>query len=154
MSDTPREDPRPAARPVRPAPPSSDYARNGREKTESNVSGEVPAEPTKSAKPKKWRPSNLSIALANVALWFALITLIVIVYPGDSNYMKLETTCQTVVKNNLKSPSSAKFIGVPQSDGTYIRGEVDAQNSFGLVIRNSFRCTIINSDTVRLDYIR
>lgn len=152
MSDTPREDPRPAARPVRPAPPSSDYARNGREKTESNVSGEVPAEPTKSVEPRKWRPGFFSIVFAIVALIFGFGILSGNL--GDSNYMKLEAACQTVVKNNLKSPSSAKFVGVPQSDGTYIRGEVDAQNSFGAVVRNSFRCTIINSDTVRLDYIR
>lgn len=66
----------------------------------------------------------------------------------------LVVACQNAVKNNLKAPSTADFIGVPQVDGMYIRGQVDAENSFGANLRASFRCTIIDEETVRLDFLR
>jgi hypothetical protein len=140
MTDIPREDPRPAARPAQPERPTEDV-----ESSNSNFTGG-------DIKPRRWRPGCFSIVFG----LFALIIGYGVVSGnfGDSDYLELETTCQMAVRENLKSPSSAKFIGVPVSDGTYIRGEVDAQNSFGAVIRNSFRCTIIDSETVRLDYIR
>ena len=65
----------------------------------------------------------------------------------------LVVACQNAVMNNLKAPSTADFVGVPQVDGMYIVGEVDAENSFGANLRSSFRCTIINEKTVRLDYL-
>lgn len=59
-----------------------------------------------------------------------------------------KTWCQQYVKDRLKSPSSADFSGevATQSTGdeaTYtVTGAVDAQNSFGAKIRNTFTCTV------------
>lgn len=59
------------------------------------------------------------------------------------------------VKNNLKSPSSAKFVGLLEKeesvkyigDDTYeIKSWVDSQNSFGAMIRSNFRCVISFKD--------
>lgn len=144
MLENPRKDPRPPARPVRPVPADNDA--NQTLETRAGDLGGV------STPPKKWRPGCFSI----VAAIFALIIGFGVLSGGlgDSDAYELEATCQILVRDNLKSPSSAKFIGVPESDGTYIWGEVDAQNSFGAVVRSSFQCTIIDSETVRLDFIR
>lgn len=48
---------------------------------------------------------------------------------------------QTIVEDELKAPSTAKFSGIKTSlkDDTWtVSGNVDAQNSFGATIRNSF----------------
>jgi hypothetical protein len=105
---------------------------------------------------KRWRPGCFTIGLALLIIPFVAGMIFGGGDGGGSNSRDaaLVVACQSVVKNNLKSPSTAKFVGVPKSDGTYIRGEVDAQNSFGATIRNSFRCTIIDRETVRLDYLR
>lgn len=57
--------------------------------------------------------------------------------------------CQVYVKNNLKSPATAKF---PSSSSTDIRelednlfetrSYVDSQNSFGAMLRTNFYCKI------------
>lgn len=57
-----------------------------------------------------------------------------------------QVSCESAVKQLLKSPSTAEFSGwirVLNSDGTYtVTGNVDAQNSFGAMLRSSFSCTV------------
>ncbi|WP_151671431.1 hypothetical protein [Nitrincola schmidtii] len=58
-------------------------------------------------------------------------------------------TCQNRVRNNMRSPSSAKFppmrdINVYKVDENewLIRGFVDGQNSFGAVVREHYECQV------------
>ena len=56
-----------------------------------------------------------------------------------------EIACKDAVKQRLKSPSSAKFHDVSafRSAGHYkVTGSVDADNSFGASMRNSFSCDV------------
>lgn len=63
-----------------------------------------------------------------------------------------------VVLDNLKSPASAKFVGgpyvKPQADGSFeVFGEVDAQNSFGALLRKTYtmRLTPLGNDKWRYE---
>ena len=67
-------------------------------------------------------------------------------------HSKLEayTMSQGFVKNKLKSPSTAEFTcdyekNVTQiSDSMFVvNGFVDSQNSFGAMLRSSYRCTLL-----------
>lgn len=68
---------------------------------------------------------------------------------GDSEVV----ACQDLVRDNLKSPSTANFVGVPSYSAGVISGEVDSENSFGANVRSSFQCTDVGDGRVRLDYI-
>ncbi len=53
--------------------------------------------------------------------------------------------CKTKITNSLKSPASARYPSKPQTKeifaGIYIvTGKVDAQNSYGALLRNSYHC--------------
>ena len=61
--------------------------------------------------------------------------------------------CEKIIKDKLKAPSTAKFpdayeaqqqITKPNS-GYYWEGSVDAENSFGAMLRNKFKCTYTRS---------
>ena len=59
------------------------------------------------------------------------------------------------VKEQLKSPSSAKFSNVSASlsGNTWtVTGSVDAQNSFGATIRNTFKVTITFTSSEKYTY--
>ena len=59
----------------------------------------------------------------------------------------VEVACRDWVKDRLKSPTSAKFSGenTTQTGNTYVvRGSVDAQNSFGAMIRSDYTCEAIH----------
>ena len=64
-----------------------------------------------------------------------------------------DSTCQNVVRDNLRSPSTADFVGFPEVNGSIITGQVDAQNGFGATVRSSFQCTIVSPERVRLDFL-
>lgn len=56
---------------------------------------------------------------------------------------------EDIVKNNLKAPSTAKFCSYTEATVTYtgganytVKGYVDAENSFGAMIRNNFTVTL------------
>ena len=129
---------RPAARPSAANTPAS--------------SPQEPQDPSSGDK-KPWKPG---------CLFYTLIFIVIIVIfsiiggmagSGGSGTDGLVVACQQVVKKNLKSPSSASFVGVPVANGNIITGQVDAENSFGAQIRSTFQCTIIDEDTVRLDFL-
>jgi len=67
--------------------------------------------------------------------------------PSDSDGLAI-VTCERLVKDNLKSPLSAKFSDESVSGGM-VTGSVDAENSFGASIRNDFSCSV-EGDTVHL----
>lgn len=56
-----------------------------------------------------------------------------------------ELACQDFVKNRLKAPSTAKFSAVSHTgSGSFytVTGAVDAQNSFGAMLRLNFTCKV------------
>jgi len=60
--------------------------------------------------------------------------------------------CEVEIQRRLKAPSTAKFvseerrIGIDKPKKTvYITGAVDAQNSFGAMIRNKYACEVERS---------
>ncbi|MCL1870998.1 MAG: hypothetical protein FWF90_11375 [Promicromonosporaceae bacterium] len=60
------------------------------------------------------------------------------------------TVCEGWVKDQLKAPATAHFVDGSStgSAGTYsISGSVDAENSFGALIRTDWTCTIDYSAT-------
>lgn len=69
--------------------------------------------------------------------------------PGHSAFGAYQA-CKSLVRDRLKAPSSADFPWVRSSDvtealggGRYrVRSYVDAQNSFGGMIRNRYDCTV------------
>lgn len=72
----------------------------------------------------------------------------------EQERFNLITECTEIVKNTLKSPSSAKFpsdskwsVG-KKDDKTYVQGYVDADNSFGANIRSEFQFTIKNNSII------
>jgi hypothetical protein len=57
-----------------------------------------------------------------------------------------QISCENAVKRSLKAPSTAKFVGTKAvGSGTTFRvtGEVDAENSFGAALRNTFECSVV-----------
>lgn len=53
--------------------------------------------------------------------------------------------CENAVKNSLKAPSTAKFTGTQASgsgNSYRVTGAVDAENSFGAALRNTFACSV------------
>lgn len=63
--------------------------------------------------------------------------------------------CHKEIEKQLKSPRSAKFEGLFEAEFSKskggrswtVRGHVDAQNSFGAEVRNSYRCTVTPSSS-------
>lgn len=57
-----------------------------------------------------------------------------------------EYSCETMVERQLRSPSTARFVGVTSTGairtGWTVRGGVDAQNGFGAVTRSAFECRV------------
>lgn len=61
----------------------------------------------------------------------------------DDKQAAAQVACEDLVRKNLKAPSTASFSNetTEGSSGKYtINGDVDAQNSFGAMIRNHFVC--------------
>ena len=129
---------RPAARPRATSPAAS--------------SPQVPQGPTINQK-KPWKPGCLFYSLIIIAIFTIFFIIAGMGGSSGSGTDGLVVACQQVVKKNLKAPSTASFVGVPVASGNIITGQVDAQNGFGAQIRSSFQCTIIDKDTVRLDFL-
>lgn len=74
---------------------------------------------------------------------------------GDSPQVRAaaaELACQDMVRDQLKSPGSAKFSDVSSTGaGPWtVTGAVDADNSFGASIRSTWSCDVrLDGDTLR-----
>jgi hypothetical protein len=75
--------------------------------------------------------------------------------PGDSTRATAIEKCESAVKDQLKSPGSAKFSGVgngehageePNSNTSYtlfeLQGNVDSENEFGASLRSTWTCQV------------
>jgi hypothetical protein len=70
---------------------------------------------------------------------------------GPSAHQLAITACETSLRGQLKSPATAQFSGetaVPDGDDRlFVSGDVDAQNSFGALLRSHWTChAIFNSN--------
>ena len=67
----------------------------------------------------------------------------------------IPSICKTRITNSLKSPASARYPNEPQTkeifEGIYvIAGKVDAQNSYGALLRTSYHCYMYFSSDNKL----
>ncbi len=104
--------------------------------------------------------SSSSQSVKNFLIGLFVIFAIIFLFKscvGDSNKKPSETSLKTqawvcaqdVVKQNLKSPSTAKFCTMPEAtirnskdDDWAVSGYVDAENSFGGTVRTEFLVTL------------
>ncbi len=65
-----------------------------------------------------------------------------------NNLLEAKASCETRVKDQLKSPSTAEFDSESRSLGPFtVDGSVDSENSFGAMTRSDYSCTVrIESD--------
>ncbi|HQZ19010.1 MAG TPA: DUF2510 domain-containing protein [Vicinamibacteria bacterium] len=69
---------------------------------------------------------------------------------SDINPFAVQNTCEDLVKNNLKNPSSAEFSEQDQG-ATFASGLVAGTNALGGTVTYSYRCTLdADGKTVRL----
>lgn len=77
-------------------------------------------------------------------------------YISYSVKLDLKSSCEKTIKEILKSPSTAKFPGLSKwsmwkDEGVaYVQGYVDAQNSFGAMLRSDFQFIIDNRTVISL----
>jgi hypothetical protein len=103
--------------------------------------------------PKRRRTGLIALILVAVVLVLAGGGLIAyrLTRPSKPSATQLATTaCEASVRGQLKSPATAQFSGetaVPDGDDRlFISGDVDAQNSFGALLRSHWTChAIFNS---------
>jgi hypothetical protein len=68
-------------------------------------------------------------------------------YDPDNEYEAI-AQCESRIERLLKAPSTAEFNSTAvRAVGWRVTGAVDAENSFGAMIRSSYECAVtINSD--------
>jgi len=100
---------------------------------------------------------------SHTTLYVILISALVIIFCGGIAYLvdksggsnnnaaspyNAKYECEVFVKDRLKAPSTAKFSNEQaytlqtQTDAFQVTGDVDAQNGFGAMLRNSFTCDV------------
>ena len=94
----------------------------------------------------------MALIVGSFVLWVASV-----IFLASSNQSKssngpyqAQLACEDAVKNQLKSPTSAKFdnIKILYGEKTHnytVSGSVDAQNSFGAMLRSYFVCGVDES---------
>lgn len=80
----------------------------------------------------------------------AIVVVVALLAGGAAAYQALSEesraveACEEDVRARLKAPSTAEFVDDPRvvegADGYQVTGQVDAQNGFGAMIRNTYTC--------------
>lgn len=109
------------------------------------------------ARPRRRRKSRRGplIVLVSVLVLVGVFAIIAAVAPRKDKHVDpvtgdasadAETMCQSFVRKQLKAPATAKF---PKADSTKkdgatytVAGGVDAENSFGALVRTPFTCVV------------
>lgn len=61
-----------------------------------------------------------------------------------NNKYEASSQCEVRIEKLLKAPSTAKFNSDATGYGTWtVTGTVDAENSFGAMIRANYQCTVV-----------
>lgn len=120
---------------------------------------EPAAKPKATKKPQKKKRGCMAIVLVTL-IFFACIIGFALTSSSDSDQTGATGTralviCKSIIERQLKSPTTADFgpsyetsvSTLGKENGTYqdayrVRGYVDAQNSFGAVIRTNYTCDI------------
>jgi hypothetical protein len=88
------------------------------------------------------KTSSVGALVAAIIIICAVAVIGLFTRGGDDNATGATAAAKMAVKSDLKAPSSAKFSSTSATendDGSWtVRGYVDAQNSFGTMVRNSF----------------
>jgi hypothetical protein len=102
------------------------------------------------AAPRKRRGLIIGLAAAALVVVLGAGAITYVVFFRTSVKQGAITACEDKVRTQLKTPATAKFSGV-QADpsdqtqaadgkGWYVTGNLDAQNSFGALVRNTWTC--------------
>jgi hypothetical protein len=116
----------------------------------TNPAAPEPApEPTPAPKRRK-RPDWVPLVVITV-IGAAIIAVVAAGALGDPDPEDaVKDACQSSVESRLKAPSSADFGGQIATDdggGSWtVEGSVDAQNSFGAMMRTDYTCTVDYND--------
>jgi hypothetical protein len=122
--------------------------------------GTPPPQPT--PPPKKGNPKVAAIGCASLLAVIVAVGVIAVA-TDDSDGKPLDESaavmCEEFVKKRLKSPGSAEFPGVMDSDYAKtttlssnkpwkykVTGAVDSQNGFGATVRSDYICTVSTQD--------
>jgi hypothetical protein len=104
---------------------------------------------------------GIPLVMALVIACFAAIVLLVAVssggddddYDSDTSYEAI-AQCEAAIEERLKAPTTAEFKSTAVGSGTWtVTGTVDSENSFGAMVRSSYRCSVIidnEKDTARV----
>jgi hypothetical protein len=90
------------------------------------------------------------LVLIGVVIVLPLIAVIFSAQGGDEPYnpdnsFEARSQCEDLVRESLKAPSTADFgeLNASRTGGEWIvTGTVDAENSFGAMLRSDFQCTV------------
>jgi hypothetical protein len=104
-----------------------------------------------------WKPIIVVILVAALAIWLvAYRDQLVAGMRGLVDQMspakRATASCEGFVKERLKAPSTAKFSNeVTGVNGRLytVTGDVDAQNSFGAMLRSKYNCLVTKDGTLR-----
>jgi hypothetical protein len=120
---------------------------------------------------KSWRPPlEPAYIVMYVSLAFVAAALILVAVGGGfrqseptpydpDNAGEAQAQCRDLVEGSLKAPATAEFgeLSAAKLLGEWtVTGYVDAENSFGAMLRNNFQCTVrVVDGTIerRLDYL-
>lgn len=102
-----------------------------------------------------------------ISLAVVLVVIVALVYfafanddPNEydaNNSREAIAQCEDAISERLKAPSTAEFDSSATGSGTWtVTGTVDAENSFGAMIRSRYECSVIidsedGSARVRID---
>lgn len=133
-----------------------------------NVSAAAALSKATSASPRLApKPKGLGCGMWSLII-FVVVAIIVVASsaaqnanPDVADQGHALVACQDFVQSKLKAPSTAKFQAastVKVSAGVWaVTGTVDAQNGFGALIRNSYKCTVTvtkDATQTKLDYLQ
>jgi hypothetical protein len=86
---------------------------------------------------------------ALVALGAAVVGVGFAVHHGPSDTQQAIRACEKSIEGQLKAPATARFsqeTADSNGPGYHVEGTVDAQNSFGALIRNQWTCESKKTD--------
>jgi hypothetical protein len=110
-------------------------------------------EPTRPAR-KRSRRWSLLLILSGLGIAVTLATMLYLSGDETTGGAAAVTMCENLVRDRLKSPSTAAFTDA-DIKGTagnmwIVRGSVDSQNTFGAIIRSDYVCEISDERPLRL----
>lgn len=103
---------------------------------------------------KEKKPFDRRWLFISIPLWIVVLGIMFssCMSGGDDKYdmnnkHEAISQCEARIEKLLKAPSTAEFASEATGSGTWtVTGTVDAENSFGAMIRASYQCTVVMND--------